>query len=136
MCTIEKLWLCTGAGCILICATAVIAQQPQPEPRAIPLICASEDCPLLTGVPQTAGMRSGFIRLAPGQSVGRHSTGSHEETLVILHGSGEALLDDKKRISFTAPAAVYFPPSTFHNVLNTGRETLEYVYVVAPAAGQ
>ena len=28
----------------------------------------------------------------------------------------------------------YIPPATRHNVKNTGTETLEYVYVVAPAA--
>jgi len=28
---------------------------------------------------------------------------------------------------------VYIPPGTRHNVRNTGKELLEYVYVVAPA---
>jgi len=28
---------------------------------------------------------------------------------------------------------VYIPPATRHNVTNTGSETLEYVFVVAPA---
>jgi len=136
MCARENSRLCTRAGCALLCATAVIAQEPRPEPRAIPIICESGDCPLLTGVPQTAGMRSGFVRLVSGHTVGRHTTGSNEETLIILHGQGDALLDGDKRISFAAPATVYFPSSTFHNVVNTGKETLEYVYVVAPAAGQ
>ena len=124
------------AVCTVSCATGVAAQQARPAPRAIPLICAGQYCPLLVGVPQTAGMRSGFVRLTPGTTVGRHTTGNHEETLVILRGRGAALLDSGKRLSFAAPAAVYIPPFTFHNVLNTGREPLEYVYVVAPAAGR
>jgi len=38
-------------------------------------------------------MRSDFVRLKPGQSVGWHTTGQNEEALVILHGQGEALLE-------------------------------------------
>jgi mannose-6-phosphate isomerase-like protein (cupin superfamily) len=79
-------------------------------------------------------MRSGFVRLTPGQTVGRHTTAENEETLVILHGQGDALLDGGKKLSFTAPAVVYIPPETHHDVLNTGKELLEYVYVVAPEA--
>jgi len=50
------------------------------QPLAIPLQCESGDCALLRGAPQTAGMRSGFVRLKPGQSVGWHSTGRNEES--------------------------------------------------------
>ena len=127
-------WLYALAGCALFCAAGVVAQQPRPEPQTIPLVCAGRYCPLLKGPPQTAGMRSGFVRLAPGETVGRHTTGDHEGTLVILRGRGVALLDGGRKLSFTAPAAVYIPPSTFHNVLNAGKGPLEYIYVVAPAA--
>jgi mannose-6-phosphate isomerase-like protein (cupin superfamily) len=78
-------------------------------------------------------MRSGFVRLKPGASVGWHSTGQNEETLVILHGRGEALIEGQAGRGFAAPMAVYIPPATRHNVANTGGEPLEYVYVVAPA---
>ncbi len=78
-------------------------------------------------------MRSGFVRLEPGKSVGWHSTGKNEESLVILHGRGDALIEGKPKHSFTAPGCVYIPPATRHNVTNTGSETLEYVFVVAPA---
>ena len=97
------------------------------------LACAGADCPLLEGVPQSAGMRSGYVRLAPGASVGWHSTAHNEESLVILHGQGEALFDGFEKRPFAAPASLYIPPATRHNVTNTGREVLEYVYVVAPA---
>jgi mannose-6-phosphate isomerase-like protein (cupin superfamily) len=79
-------------------------------------------------------MRSGFVRLKPGQSVGWHSTGRNEESLVILRGEGTALLDGHPARSFAAPHFLYIPSSTRHNVQNTGRQELEYVYVVAPAA--
>ena len=114
----------------------VVSQPPHREALVVPLDCANGDCPLLRGVPQTAGMRSGFVRLAPGQKVGRHTTAKNEETLVVLHGQGEALLDDGKNFIFAAPAIVYIPPQTHHDVLNTGKEMLEYVYVVAPAERQ
>jgi len=78
-------------------------------------------------------MRSGFVRLEPGKSVGWHSTGQNEESLVILHGQGDALIEGQAKQSFAAPAFVYIPAATRHNVTDTGRETLEYVFVVARA---
>ncbi len=105
----------------------------KPRPLTLPLACSNADCPLLEGAPQTAGMRSGFVRLKPGETVGWHTTGSHEEALVILHGEGVALIDGQPKQAFAAPALAYIPPATRHNVQNTGKELLEYVYVVAPA---
>jgi len=52
---------------------------------------------------------------------------------VILHGQGDALIDGQAKQPFVAPMLVYIPPTTRHNVANTGKELLEYVYVVAPA---
>jgi mannose-6-phosphate isomerase-like protein (cupin superfamily) len=78
-------------------------------------------------------MRSGFVRLKPRGSVGWHTTGKNEEALVILRGSGEALIEGQPGRVFAAPMLVYIPPSTRHNVTNTGDGLLEYVYVVAPA---
>jgi len=121
--------------CILTCAWLVplVSQAPSRKPLTLPLACADVECPLLNGPPRTASMRSGFVRLAPGQSVGWHSTGHNEESLVILHGKGDALIGGGTRHSFTAPGFVYIPPDTRHNVTNTGHETLEYVFVVAAA---
>ncbi len=82
------------------------------------------------------GMRSGFVRLQPGATVGWHTTGQHEEALVILRGQGEALIDGRANQTLIAPAFAYIPPTTGHNVLNTGEEPLEYVYVVAPASAK
>jgi len=123
----------TRTALIFLAALAPLAcQAPAPHPFTRPLTCPGGDCPLLQGAPQTAGMRSGFVRLKPGATVGWHTTGNHEETLVILHGRGDALIDGQAKQSFTAPAMAYIPPVTRHNVQNTGSEPLEYVYVVAP----
>jgi mannose-6-phosphate isomerase-like protein (cupin superfamily) len=118
---------------IIVTAAPVSSQAVKPQPLNVPLKGAQQDRPLLNGVPQTAGMRSGFVRLQPGETVGWHTTGKNEEALVILHGQGEALIDGQAGQPFVAPAFVYIPPATRHNVLNTGTEPLEYVYVVAPA---
>jgi mannose-6-phosphate isomerase-like protein (cupin superfamily) len=49
-------------------------------------------------------MRSGFVRLKPGETVGWHTTGQNEEALVILHGEGAALIDGQPNQTFAAPA--------------------------------
>jgi mannose-6-phosphate isomerase-like protein (cupin superfamily) len=117
--------------------TPLAISSPQTQTHhatTLPLDCASSDCPLLQGYPQTAGLRSGFVRLAPGSTVGWHTTGPNEETLVILHGSGEALIEGAPALPIAEKTIAYIPPATRHNVKNTGAAPLEYVYVVAPAA--
>ena len=117
-------------------AAILVAAPQMPRPLTLPLECAKGDCPLLQGAPQTAGMRSGFVRLKPGETVGWHTTGQNEESLVILRGEGEALIDGQGKQAFVGPAFAYIPPATRHNVSNTGKTVLEYVYVVAPAAAK
>jgi mannose-6-phosphate isomerase-like protein (cupin superfamily) len=120
---------------LVFCGLSPLASQAPPRQALVFAVeCPGGDCTLLAGAPQTAGMRSGFVRLKPGESVGWHSTGQNEESLVILHGAGDALIEGQARRSFAAPRFLYIPPATRHNVENTGREVLEYIYVVAPAA--
>jgi hypothetical protein len=94
---------------LLLLLRPVFAQAPSPQPLTLPLECASGDCPLLGGAPQTAGLRSGSVRLKPGETVGWHSTGQHEEALVIVHGRGEARIEGQPARTFTAPKLVYIP---------------------------
>ena len=129
----SSVYLLTIAAGFLLATASVQSQTANPHPLTVPLQCAQGDCPLLKGLPQTTGMRSGFVSLKPGATVGWHTTGKNEEALVILHGQGEALIDGQAKQPFVAPALVYIPPETRHNVANTGKELLEYVYVVAPA---
>jgi quercetin dioxygenase-like cupin family protein len=118
------LWLAGGM---------LLSQPPHPQPLTMSLECPKGDCRLLSGAPQTMGMRSGFVRLRPGATVGWHTTGQYEECLVILRGAGETLIEGQEKRAFSAPSVAYIPPETRHNVSNTGKEVLEYVYVVAPA---
>jgi len=132
--TVPALLATTLLLCLL--AAPIASQTRPPQPQTLPLKCAEGDCPLLQGRPQTAGMRSGFVRLKPRASVGWHTTGQNEEALVILRGRGEALIEGQPGRPFEAPVLVYIPPATRHNVTNTGDAPLEYVYVVAPAKAQ
>ncbi len=128
-------WYQSGlaAGTMLLALPATSQTDAGPQPLVIPLQCAGSDCPLLTGFPHTAGMRSGYVRLLAGATVGWHTTGKNEESLVILQGRGEALIEGQADRSFSAPAVVYIPPATRHNIKNTGKLPLQYVYIVAPA---
>jgi len=88
---------------------------------------------VLGGPPESVTMKSGLVVLAPNESVGKHTTGSHEELLVVLNGSGEMSFADGSILPVTAEEALYCPPETEHDVKNTGKEMLQYVYVVADA---
>ena len=126
----------TGSIALFLTVVPLSSQMSRPLPLTLPLECPKGDCPLLLGAPQTTGMRSGFVRLKPGETVGWHTTGQNEETLVILRGQGEALIEGQPKMTFVAPRLAYIPPASRHNVANTGKGPLEYVYVVAPAKTQ
>lgn len=89
--------------------------------------------PILTGPPETVTMKSGFVVLQPGHSVGKHGTGHHEELLVVLEGTGEMIFHDGSKLELKGRTALYCPPETEHDVKNTGTNQLRYVYVVAEA---
>ena len=132
----KRIVLSLLAGTLLLFSLALLplsAQMHPPQPQTLLLKCAEGDCPLLQGIPQTAGMRSGFVRLKPGGAVGWHTTGQNEEALVVLRGRGEARVEGQPGRAIEAPMLVYIPPATRHNVANTGDEPLEYVYVVSAA---
>lgn len=120
---------------ILCCAYRAMSQETAgPRPLTFALECAGGDCPLLQGAPQTAGMRSGYVRLKRGESVGWHTTGRHEEALTILQGIGRVQIKGRPDIPIHARMLTYIPPNTKHNVTNDEDEILEYTWVVAPAS--
>ena len=83
---------------------------------------------------QTDGLRSGFVRLKPGESIPWHTTSFNEEALVILQGHGATQVEGRADIPISAKMLVYIPPFTRHRVTNSGDDVLEYVYVVAQTA--
>jgi mannose-6-phosphate isomerase-like protein (cupin superfamily) len=124
-------WM-ASAAIACACAAFLSGQTGQP-PRAkvVTLDGSQKELSVLTGPPESAGMKSGYIVLSPGESVGKHSTGHHEELLVVLDGAGEMLFKDGSKLPVKANSAVYCPPETEHNVMNSGSQVLRYVYVVA-----
>ena len=120
------------AGAFLIAVPSMAQSEAAPHARVIPLDNAGKaELPVLTGPPETVTMRSGLVVLQPGKSVGQHSTGQHEEVLIVLQGRGRMTFLDGSTLPVVAGHAVYCPPSTVHNVTNIGSKRLRYVYVVA-----
>ena len=79
---------------------------------------------------QSNNLISGFVSLAPKEEVGRHSTGSYEEMLIVISGIGELEIKGQANITISANQVGYIPPDTGHNVINIGNEPLNYVFVV------
>ena len=95
----------------------------------------AENQRLLSGRPQTCGMRSGRVYLQPGDACGCHSTKYREEMLIFLSGQGQALIGEQKKIlEINRGKVAYIPPHTIHNIKNTGTEPLIYIYCVTPIA--
>jgi mannose-6-phosphate isomerase-like protein (cupin superfamily) len=86
---------------------------------------------LLGGPPETVTMRSGAVTLAPGKSVGKHTTESFEELLIIFEGSGAFILNGGAQLEMKVNTVLYCPPFTEHDVMNTGASPLRYIYIVA-----
>ena len=88
---------------------------------------------VLGGPPESSTMRSGLVTLAPGKSVGKHSTENYEELVIVLKGKGTMQITGGDTLSFARGEVLYCPPHTEHNVTNTGGGALQYLYVVAEA---
>ena len=88
---------------------------------------------LLKGPPQTRSLHSGLVTLAPGASVGAHTTGTNEEMLIPLGGEGELRCTGHPPIHLEPGLVTYAPPHTKHDVVNTGAAPLRYIYVTAKA---
>lgn len=126
-----KIVLLAISAALLFSPSYIQQKEASYKPLSFALECAASDCPLLRGTPQTTGMRSGFVRLKPGESVGRHSTEDHEEALVILKGDGRAEVEGYEAVPISSRRLIYIPSHAYHNVTNTGPDVLEYVYIVA-----
>lgn len=81
----------------------------------------------------TCGIKSGHVILKEGEEIGEHSTGSLEEALVILKGKGSLLINKEEGLDFENNSVLYIPPETVHNVKNTGKGILEYIFITSNA---
>ncbi len=125
----------TVAGLLILTLVVVIASaQERPRAKVVQLKRdGGHDSLLLGGPPETVTMKAGLVTLQAGQSVGKHSTGGHEEMLVILEGKGEMKFEDGTRLSVDPDHILYCPPQTTHDVTDTGTGILRYVYIVSSA---
>lgn len=107
---------------------------PKPKPRLVELNpTASEYIHILNGPPETITMRSGLVVLLPAKSVGRHSTGTFEEAVIVFAGVGEMRITGGPTFKLKPSVVAYCPPFTEHDVINTGDKPLRYLYIVAKA---
>jgi len=103
------------------------------DPKSFVLaLPTAEDYIEILGEGKSVALHSGRVVLSPGKDCGQHSTGHHEELIVVLSGVGELEVTGIGRTKIRAGMVAYNPPQTEHNVFNTGSEPLAYVYVVAP----
>jgi len=126
---------------VTLCSTGLVVASCASSTRTVPqglhyqrivLSSAPVTQMLLTGPPQTAGMRSGRVVLKPGQEMHRHSTKGNEEILVFLQGKARVVLGQEP-LALEAGQVLYVPPQTEHEVHNDGTEELRYIFTVAPA---
>lgn len=123
-----------GAVAVVALFAITVLAQEKPHARVVTLTrSGAHDTLLFAGPPETVTMKSGLVILPPGQSVGKHSTGSHEEMLVILEGGGAMTFADGKRLEVDPDHILYCPPQTEHDVTNTGSGALRYVCIIAGA---
>jgi quercetin dioxygenase-like cupin family protein len=132
----------TGSALVLLAAGALLSSTPgtaaagkggaEPHPIVVTLDLATEDyARVLDGPPATHSMRSGYVVLGPGESVGKHSTGGYEEVVVVFEGKGKMTITGGPELSLGQGSVAYCPPQKEHDVTNIGSQPLRYLYVVA-----
>jgi len=86
---------------------------------------------LLGDSSKVKGLRSGYLVLKPGESVGQHNSGPSEEVILVINGSGLVYYGKKSSLKIKKSSFVYIPSQVPHNVINTGKDLLKYIYTAA-----
>ncbi len=74
-------------------------------------------------------LKSGYVILGPGKSVGEHSTEEKEEAVIVFKGTAQVFLLGKPWQRVKANSLVYIPPHTIHDIKNSGKGMLKYVFL-------
>lgn len=77
------------------------------------------------------GLRCGYVVLNPQESIGEHNTGPSEEVIFVISGSGLVCHGKKGSLKVKKSSFVYVPPQIPHNVINTSKDLLKYIYTAA-----
>ena len=72
----------------------------------------------------------GHVNLEPGQIVGEHSTQNHEEIIYVISGEGIMFTPDSK-VPMREGTMIHVQSPQIHNVRNSSKEILDYVFIVA-----
>jgi len=78
---------------------------------------------------QSSQLHSGYVMLESGKEVGEHATEDEEELIVVVEGKGEVVSEGRTE-TVEAPCVVLIPAHAVHNVRNTSKDLLKYVYVL------
>lgn len=81
--------------------------------------------------PVSKKIKLGVVMLKKNQDVGEHITADSEEVLIILSGKGIAVVEGKE-YEIQQGDFIFIPENKKHNIINTEKDDLRYVYVVAP----
>ena len=84
---------------------------------------------LLGDSTKVKGLRSGLVTLKPKEFIGEHKTDHKEEVIIILKGSATVYFGKKNKLKAPQNTLVFIPPETTHNIENSGKRILQYVYV-------
>ena len=128
--TFKFIVLCTATLCLGACTRGTQTTPAILHYQRIVLSPEPVEQALLTGPPQTGGMRSGRVVLKAGEDMHRHSTENNEELLVFLQGKARVLLGNET-LTMEAGQVLYIPPQTEHALHNDGPDELRYIYTVA-----
>jgi mannose-6-phosphate isomerase-like protein (cupin superfamily) len=124
--------LSTALTLVVVSSASAQVKESKAKPLVVELNGESVDYQkVLAGPPQTVSMESGLVVLAPAKSVGKHSTKSYEEAVIVLAGTGEMRITGGQTLRLKPNVVAYCPPLTEHDVINTGSVPLRYLYVVA-----
>lgn len=82
---------------------------------------------------QSLKMQSGYVVLQPEEEVGSHNSDRYEELIIILEGEGVFEAEPIGRQSVSKGLIAYNPPGTQHNIINTGKSQLRYIFIVSEA---
>ena len=115
---------------LMIYTVSLNAQTGLPKPFVVHLSDSTSDYQqVFAGPPQTSSMHSGLVVIAPTKSVGKHSTKSYEEAIVVLSGIGEFKITGGPTLQLSPNSVLYCPPNKEHDVVNTGTTPLRYLYI-------
>ncbi len=105
-----------------------------PQPKVITFYpdSAQYQC-LFDGEKDSAVFYSGVVTLAPKQTVGSHNTEGYEELIIVLAGYGRMEIAEQKHFDIAYGKIAFCPPYTEHNIVNTGKEDLKYIYIATKA---